>query len=281
MQGNRALDLNTVTEVVRRPPERPGTDWRPDDAWLAGGTWLFSEPQTHLRRLVDLTDLGWIPLRADESGLEIGATCTISELYRFAPQPDWLAAQLIRTCCEAFLASFKVWNAATVGGNICMALPAGPMITLTVALQSSYSLWATDGSERTLAAADFVVGDNRNALQPGELLRSVHIPAAALGRQHAHRHFCLTKLGRSTILLVGTRDRDTGAVLLTLTAATTHPVCLGFDAVPTAGELADRIDAIDDTVWFDDANGSPMHRRHLASHFAEEIRVELAEGATR
>ena len=87
------LDLNTVTEVVRRRPERPGADWRPGDAFLAGGTWLFSEPQTHLRRLVDLTALGW-RCCADESGLEIGATCTITELYGFAPPADWLAAQL-------------------------------------------------------------------------------------------------------------------------------------------------------------------------------------------
>lgn len=275
----RPLDLNTVTEIVRRPSERPSADWRPDDAWLAGGTWLFSEPQTHLRRLVDLTALGWTPLRADESGLEIAATCTISELCAYPPPPDWLAAELFRTSCEAFLASFKVWNAATVGGNICMALPAGPMITLTVALQSSYRLWAADGSERSLAAADFVVGNNRNVLQPGELLRSVHIPVAALRRQHAHRHFCLTKLGRSTIFLIGTRDRDTGEVLLTLTAATTHPVCLSFDTLPAATELAELIDAIDESVWFDDANGTPAHRRHLAHHCAEEIRVELGAGA--
>ena len=275
------LDLNTVTEVVRRPSERPGADWRPDDAYLAGGTWLFSEPQTHLRRLVDLTALGWIPLHADSAGLEIGATCTISQLYGFAPPPDWPAAGLIRTSCEAFLASFKVWNAATVGGNICMALPAGPMITLTVALQADYRLWATDGSERTLPAAEFVVGNNRNVLQPGELLRSVHIPAAALRGQYAYRHFCLTKLGRSTVFLVGTRDRDTGAVLLTLTAATTQPICLSFDANPTAAELAERIEALDAGVWFDDANGTPAHRRHLARHFAEEIRAELAEESRR
>jgi CO/xanthine dehydrogenase FAD-binding subunit len=272
------LDLNTVTEVVRRPSARPGADWRPDDAYLAGGTWLFAEPQTHLRRLVDLTTLGWTPLRADESGLEIGATCTISDLYAHPLPPDWPAAELVWTSCEAFLASFKIWNAATVGGNICMALPAGPMITLTVALEATYRLWAADGSERTLAAADFVVGNNQNVLRPGELLRSVHIPAVALRKQHAHRRFCLTKLGRSTIFMVGTRDRGSGDVLLTITAGTTHPVCLSFGALPQSDELAERIDAIADTVWFDDPNGSPAHRRHLARHFAEEIRVELGDG---
>jgi len=54
---------------------------------------------------------------------------------------------------------------------------------------------------------------------------------------------------------------------------------LSFGALPQEDELADRIDAIADTVWFDDPNGSPAHRRHLAQHFAEEIRVELGDGA--
>ena len=274
----RRLDLNTVTDVIRRPSAQPGADWRPDDAWLAGGTWLFSEPQPQLRRLVDVTALGWAPLRTDESGLEIGATCTIADLYAFVPSPDWAAAELLRTSCEAFLASFKIWNAATVGGNICMSLPAGPMITLTVALQATYRLWATDGSERILAAADFVVGNHQNVLRPGELLRSVHIPSHALRRRPAHRRFCLTRLGRSTLFMIGTCDRGSGEVLLTITAATTRPVCLTFDTIPESEALADRIDAIADTVWFDDPNGSPAHRKHLARHFAEEIRIELGEG---
>ena len=29
------------------------------------------------------------------------------------------------------------------------------------------------------------------------------------------------------------------------------------------------------SVWFDDPNGSPDHRRHLAGHYAEEIRNEF------
>ena len=40
---------------------------------------------------------------------------------------------------DSFLASLKIWNAATVGGNICMSLPAGPMISLTAALEATYT----------------------------------------------------------------------------------------------------------------------------------------------
>jgi CO/xanthine dehydrogenase FAD-binding subunit len=272
------MDLNTVTDVVRRPADRPGANWRDGDAWLPGGTWLFSEQQPELRRLVDLTTLSWDTLVASEAGLEIGATCTIRDLYALVAPDHWRAAPLFATSCEAFLASFKVWNSATVGGNICMSLPAGPMITMTVALEATYTLWAADGSERTVDAADFVTGNHGNILGPGEILRRIEIPISALRKRHTHRRFTLTQLGRSTIFVIATQSTDTTDLLLTVTAGTTKPVRLGFGSMPDAETLQQSIDAIPEDVWFDDPNGTPDHRRHLAKHYAEEIRTELSAG---
>jgi CO/xanthine dehydrogenase FAD-binding subunit len=248
------VDLNTVTSVIRRPPDRPGEQWCQGDAWLAGGTWLFSEPQPDVTRLIDLTELGWPALVPSGDGLEIGATCTIRELYTFAAPRDWRAAPLFTTCCEAFLASFKVWSSATVGGNICMSLPAGPMITLTVALDALYTLWGVDGSERAVAASDFVTANRGNVLAHGEILRSIHIPIDALRKHYAHRRFTLTHLGRSTMFLIGTRVPDERGLTLTVTAGTTRPVQLRFDDAPDAGTVRDAIDAIPADVWFDDLN---------------------------
>ncbi|MFE2324240.1 FAD binding domain-containing protein [Streptomyces sp. NPDC059385] len=272
------MDLNTITEVVRRPADRPGSDWHYGDAWLAGGTWLFSTEQPDLRRLVDLTSLAWDPLVPSDAGLEIGATCTVRDLYAFAPPAEWTAGTLIRTACEAFLSSFKVWNAATVGGNICMSLPAGPMITLAVALEARYELWAADGSVRTVDALDFVTGNNRNVLAPGEILRRIDIPAHALRKRAAHRRFALTHLGRSTVFLIGTHTPGTSNLLLTVTAGTTRPVRFAFESMPDAHTLRESIDAIPADVWFADPNGTPDHRRHLTRHFAEEIRGEIIAG---
>jgi CO/xanthine dehydrogenase FAD-binding subunit len=272
------MDLNTVADVVRRPADRPGANWRDGDAWLAGGTWLFSEQQPELCRLVDLTTLGWDTLVASEAGLEIGATCTIRDLYTLAAPDHWRAAPLFTTSCEAFLASFKVWNSATVGGNICMSLPAGPMITMTVALEAIYTLWATDGSERTVDAADFVTGNHGNILGPGEILRRIEIPISALRKRHTHRRFTLTQLGRSTLFMIATQSADMTDLLLTVTAGTTKPVRLSFGSMPDAETLQQSIDAIPEDVWFDDPNGTPDHRRHLAKHYAEEIRIELSAG---
>ena len=269
------MDLNTVEAVVRTAD--PG-QWREGDAWLAGGTWLFSAEQPDLRRLVDLTALDWEPLVPGDAGLEIGATCTIRDLYAFVPPDDWTAGPLLATSCEAFLSSFKVWNAATVGGNICMSLPAGPMITLTVALEAQYELWAPDGSTRVVDALGFVTGNHQNVLAPGEILRRVRIPARALRGRTAHRRFSLTRLGRSTVFLIGTRAPGRGDLLLTVTAGTTRPVRLAFDTMPDARTLRQSIDAIPAGVWFADPNGTPGHRRHLTRHFAEDIRRALLTG---
>ena len=81
---------------------------------------------------------------------------------------------------DSFLASFKIWNAATVGGNVCMSLPAGPMISLTAALEGVCTLWPRNGEPREVSVVDFVTGNHQNVLLQGELLRNIHLPAAAL-----------------------------------------------------------------------------------------------------
>jgi CO/xanthine dehydrogenase FAD-binding subunit len=270
------MNLNTVTEVKRLKSAGEVRHWRDGYAWLAGGTWLFSEPQIHTDTLIDLETFDWPAIASGPEGMDIAATCKIAELYAFEAPEEWKSAPLIGECCRAFLSSFKIWNEATIGGNIVMSLPAGPMISLSVALQATYTLWPRTGEPRRLGAAGFVTGNHANVLERGELLRSIYFPATSLARVFAFRRSELTHLGRSSVLLVGTRDESTGGFLLTVTAATIKPVQLSFDAAPTSGELRDAIDAaIPDGVYLDDVHGSPAHRRHLTYHYAEQIRQEL------
>jgi CO/xanthine dehydrogenase FAD-binding subunit len=159
------MNLNSVTALCHPTSAAAIAEWRDGYAWLAGGTWLFSEPQPATDTLIDLDHLGWPALEASPGGLEIGATCRIAELYRFEAPRAWIAAPLIRGCCEALLASFKVWNAATVGGNICMSLPAGAMILLVVALEGRCTLWPRDGAPRKVPAVGFVTDDHTNVLK--------------------------------------------------------------------------------------------------------------------
>lgn len=272
------MDLNTVVEVRDARDPAP---WRPGDAWLGGGTYLFSEPQPHLRRLVDLGRTGWPPVRRLRDGaLEIAATCTIARLSRSAADFTDQAAPLFEQCCRAFLASFKIWNTATVGGNLCNALPAGPMISLTAALDGECLLIAQDGVRRRVPVADFVTGAGRKDLAEGELLRSVTLPARALACRTAFRQASLYGLGRSGVLVVGALDPLDGSLAVTVTASTVRPVRLRFPLPPGADGLRTAIgSAVADDEWCDDLHGLPQWRRHMTYRFAEEIRRELAGAA--
>lgn len=274
------MDLHTIETIIAAPTRETLAGWRPGDAWLAGGSWLFSEPQPHLDRLLDLTGFGWPPITVTPRGLELAATCTVAHLQRWAgAPPDWTAAAVIDPCCHALVGSFKVWTVATVGGNMCLALPAGPMTALTAALEGECLIWAPDGTERTLPALGFVTGDRRTALRPGEVLRSVTLPTEALRRRGAVRQISLSPLGRSGALLIGTLRAD-GAFALTVTAATPRPYRLAFAAPPDPPALQAAIDAaIGPQDWHDDVHGRPDWRRHVTGVLAAEILGELAGGA--
>ena len=269
------MDLNTVSEIAHPQSRAQLPVWTAGDAWLAGGTWLFSEPQVHLRRLIDLTDLKWPALTIGEHGLSIAATCTVAQLDALACPPEWTAAPLINQCCRSFLASFKIWKTATVGGNICMSLPAGPMISLTSALDGICTIWQADGGERRIPVAEFVTGDQRNVLQPGDLLRQIDIPLASLKRRSAFRQISLTPVGRSAALLIGSIAADRGFALM-VTASTKRPIRLSFAGMPTAEELREMIQQnIPDDLYHTDVHGKPVWRKHMTLRLAEEIRGEL------
>ena len=278
------MDLPGITEVA----DARSATWREGDAWLAGGTWLFSEPQPDLRRLLDLRAFGWPSLQARADGLEIAATCTLAELARLQA-PQWRASPLIGRCCNALLGSFKVWNAATVGGNLCLALPAGPMISLTAALDGVCTIWGPGTAPRRVPVAEFVTGPGRCALAPGELLRSVHLPAEALASVTAFRQLSLSELGRSAAVVIGRRSPSdgvvaggvvaggagAGGVVITVTAATARPVQLRFAGLPAAADLLAAIDAARPR-WHDDVHGSPAWRAAITRELALEVLADLA-----
>lgn len=269
------MDLNTITEIVRPRVRAEMPTWLAGDAWLGGGTWLFSEPQPMLSRLVDLGTLGWAPLTVHEEGLEIAATCTIAQLAAFVPPADFVAMSLIEPCCRAFVASFKVWETATVGGNLCLSLPAGPMIALMGALDGICTIWMPNGGARSVPALEFVTSDQANVLCPGELLRKIDLPVAALQRRAVCRKASLTPLGRSAAMLIGTRDNH-GHFSLTITAATFRPVQVTFVGLPERVELRETVAAaLHRTGIHDDVHGAPAWREHMTLLLAQQIRDEF------
>lgn len=256
------MDLATVTSL--RPARgRDDLALAPGEALLAGGTWLFSEPQPAVTGLVDLTALGWPDWEELPGVLRLGATCTVE---RALAAPWGPAADLVRQCADAFLMSWKVRHVATVGGNLCLALPAGAMISLLATLDAVAVIWTPDGGERRVPVVDFVIGAGRSALGAGEVLRAVDVPLGGeQATDYAFRKAALTPLGRSSALVIGRRAGTT--VTITVTASTARPVVLdGHD-------LDAGLAAID--CWYDDPHGAADWRAHVTGVLAREVREEL------
>ncbi len=267
------MDLPNLTEV-RRPTSRSQLGLSAAVVPLAGGTWLYSEPQPHLTGLVDLTALGWSPWEArPDGGLSIAATCTIAQLVAIPASAARRATPLVRQSAESLLQSFKVWNTATVGGNIATALAAGALIGLGGALDAELVVWTPDGGERRQRVADFVLGERRTTALPGEVIRSIEVAPGPLDAVTAFRRIALTPLGRAGTVLAARRDPD-GAVVLCVTGGTTRPEVLRFAAPPTADLLRAAVERIG--TWFTDAHGAADWRRAMTLRLAEEIRQELA-----
>ena len=103
--------------------------------------------------------------------LHIGAAVTYAELAAeplasFAPA----LAQAART-----VGSPQIRNAATIGGNVGTASPAGDGLPVLAALDAVVHLASLAG-RRDVPFAEFATGPKRTVLQPGELITGVTIP---------------------------------------------------------------------------------------------------------
>lgn len=269
------VDITAVT-TYRFARTRADLALAPGEVVLAGGTWLMSEPQPSTTGFVDLSALGWTPIETDAEGLRIAATCTIAELVAWArggdAPGDWTALPLVDQAANALLASFKIWNTATVGGNICRSFAAASMTSLAVALDGVAEIWRPDGGDRRVAVAELITGNGTNTLQRGEVLRSILIPAYALRSRARLLKIALAEHGRSGAVVTGRVDEN-GTAVFGITAATLTPQVLRFDRLPDATTLAAAVHTADD--YYTDPLGVADWRRATSAVLAERIRREL------
>lgn len=269
------MDITTVTSF-RAARTRDDLALSPGEVVIAGGTWLMSEPQPGTTGFVDLTTLDWPDIEITAEGMRIGATCTIARLLawveRDAPA-TWTALSLARPSADALLASFKIWNTATVGGNVCQAFAAGAMIAMLSTLDATALIWTPDGGERRIAVADLVVDNAATSLAPGEVVRALDIPAHALTARVGLQKIALAELGRSGAVVTARVDPD-GSAVFVVTAAVRRPRVLRFGRVPGAGELRDAVASATD--FYTDPLGSADWRRGVSVVLAERVRQGLA-----
>ncbi len=158
---------------------------------LAGGHSLLPLMKMRLstpEALVDLADVpGLDEISEDGDGLRVGALATHASVA---------ASDLVRSRCPvlaetaALIGDAQVRNRGTLGGSVAHADPAADYPTILTALGATISV-AGENGEREIAADDFFVGMFATALQPGELVVAVKVPATPAGTGAAyvkHRH---------------------------------------------------------------------------------------------
>lgn len=269
------MDITTVTSF-RSARTRDDLALSPGEVVIAGGTWLMSEPQPGTTGFVDLTTLGWPDLELTEDGLRIGATCTIARLVAWVENEApaaWTSLALARPSADALLASFKIWNTATVGGNVCQAFAAGAMIAMLSTLDATALVWTPDGGERRIAVADLVIDNQATSLAPGEVLRALDVPMRALTGRVALQKVALAELGRSGAVVTARVDAD-GAAVFVVTAAVRRPRVIRFGRLPGAGELRDAVASA--PGFYTDPLGSADWRRGVSVVLAERVRQGFA-----
>lgn len=108
---------------------------------------------------------------APAATLRIGAGVTYGELEGEHFQ-TWIPAlsQAART-----VGSPQIRHAATLGGNVATASPAGDGLPVLSALDAIVHLVAA-GQSRSVPFAEFMVGPKRTVLQPGELIEAISLP---------------------------------------------------------------------------------------------------------
>ncbi|WP_460730172.1 FAD binding domain-containing protein [Nocardia heshunensis] len=264
------MDLNTI-ERWRSARTREDLVLGPGEAFLGGGTWLYSEPQVHTTGLVDLGTMGWRSIEETAEGLRIGATCTVAELSRIKRREGWAAHPIFFQAATALLASFKIWNMMTVGGNIARSYAAASMVSLAAALDATALVWTASG-QYSMPVAELPTGNGTSLLRRGDVVRCIDIPDHALRAHTGFRKIALAEIGRSAAVLTGRVD-ESGAAVFTITAATERPVVLRYRALPSAAEL--RADSRHADGYYTDPLGSADWRRGVSGVLLEEIRQEL------
>jgi CO/xanthine dehydrogenase FAD-binding subunit len=144
----------------------------------------------------------------DGNRWRIGATTSWSDIIKAGLPPLFDGLKL----AARELGGVQIQNAGTVAGNLCNASPAADGVPPLLALDARIEIADTGGS-RSVALADFILGNRKTLLRPDQLLTAILIPKPA---HPARSHFI--KLGArkylvvSIVIVATTLEVDAGRV---------------------------------------------------------------------
>ena len=191
---------DTLDEALRLLAERE--DAKP----LAGGQSLIPAMNFRLAAPAALVDLGRLSelrgiAESGNGGLQLGALTTHASVEKselVAARAPLLAETM------PFIAHPQIRNRGTVGGSLAHADPAAELPAVVLALEAMLVLRSAT-AERRVPAQEFFTGLFATALEPGELVTAVELPALAARsgwafEEMARRHGDFALVGVATVL---------------------------------------------------------------------------------
>lgn len=141
---------------------------------LAGGTDFY--PARVGRALdEDVLDVTGIPdlrgISETEDGWRLGATTTWSEIAHADLPPVFDALRR----AARLIGGVQIQNAGTLAGNLCNASPAADSVPPLLAMRAKVEIHGRAG-RRELPLGEFITGNRRTVLKPGELVAAVLVP---------------------------------------------------------------------------------------------------------
>jgi len=260
---------------------------------LAGGTDLM--PQSHAGRATfarGLLNVRRVPelhsVEADAGAVRIGALCTITQLLRDPLIRDRFG--ILAEACDRF-ASDQLRNAATIGGNVCNASPAGDTLVPLLVLDAEAELAAKRNGAietRRVPLAEFVVGPGRTTRRPDELLCALRLPlppTGFVGRFYKFGTRPALDIAAISIGIGGVREGRVlrharlayGAVAPVPMRARTAEAVLDGATLDAAGIGRVAAAARDEVRPIDDVRASAWYRRELVFNLTGRMLDDVAQ----
>jgi carbon-monoxide dehydrogenase medium subunit len=190
---------------------------------------------------------------------------------------------------ENNIATIQTRNWGTIGGNICHGDPAGDPAPVFIALKAKLKLASLSG-ERVIDMEEFSKDYLEVALEPGEMLAEIQIPAPAPHTGTAHDKLMVMKgdmgiIGAAVSITLDSKGSCQDA-RIALSNAASVPLRAGkaekklIGKVPSDALLAEAGDVASVEVDPpDDVHGSAKYRREMAKVFVRRAAAKALERA--
>ena len=259
-----------------------------DARWLAGGMSLVPMMKLRLANLAAVVDLGQIKglsyINEDAGALALGPMTT-HYMVESSEVIKRVAPILAETA--ALVGDVQVRNRGTIGGSVAQADPAADLPAALLALEATFRI-AGGASRRTVRAGKMFVDAYTTALEEGEIILEVRIPAIAERtgwsyQKLANRASRFAVVGVAALVTAGV-DGTASRVRVAITGAGPAPerargterYLAGRELTPENIEKA-AVRAAKHIEFLGDIHGSAEYREHLTLELTKRALTQASE----